>query len=59
MKQLEVTEAEFDLLISGLCQEISHLEKLSRRKINNSLKVHIENRLPLIRALLAKLQAKK
>ena len=59
MKKLELTDEEFEMVISGISNEISTLEKLLRRRIGNSLRVHIEGRLPRVRTLLNKLKSEK
>lgn len=59
MKTIEVTDEEYEMIISGVANEIAHLERLKKRRINNSLRVHIEARIPKVRAFLTKLQSQK
>lgn len=59
MKVLELTNTQFDMVISGVSAEINQTNLLLRKKINNTLRIHLENRLESLTAFMKYLMEQK
>lgn len=59
MKILELTDTQFDMVISGVSAEINQTNLLLRKKINNTLRIHLENKIELLNDFMEFLKAQK
>lgn len=48
MKTLELTDEQYAMVLSGVAAEINHINALLRKKINETLRTHLEVRLKKI-----------
>jgi len=59
MRMLMLSNSQFDMVISGVSAEINHTNLLLRKKINNTLRIHLENRLESLLAFMEYLKIQK
>lgn len=45
MKEIKLDDKQYQMVISGIASEINQTKKLLRRRMNDTLKIHLENRL--------------
>ena len=45
MKVLKLSDQQYEMVISGIAAEITYIKKLLKKKINETLKIHLQNRL--------------